>query len=213
MLRLYGYWRSSAAYRLRIAMNLKGLEYAQLPINIAPAASEQIGAEFQALNPQMRVPVLEADGELLTQSMAILEWLEETYPQIPLVPANKLSRARCRAFADIIACDVHPLNNLSVLSQLKDAFGAGPDQISDWYADWIRRGFFALEAMVQDKTTKFAYGEEPSFAEICLVPQIYNARRFDVDLSAFPTLVQLDAESMELEAFQRAVPEVQPDAS
>ena len=212
MLKLYGYWRSSAAYRLRIAMNLKGICYEAVSVNIAPSAGAQKEAEFKAMNPQMRVPVLQTDEGVLTQSMAILEWLEETYPDVPMLPAHAFQRAECRAFADTIACDVHPLNNLSVLSALKTDFKASPEQVNHWYSDWILRGFAALEVSATKRASAFLYGDKPGLAEICLIPQIYNARRFEVDLSAFPELVAIATTCHALEAFQKAVPEAQPDA-
>jgi len=212
MLKLYGYWRSSAAYRLRIALNLKGVPYEQVSVNIAPARSAQKEAGFKAINPQMRVPVLETPAGLLTQSMAILEWIEETYPDHPILPADAFERAACRAFADVIACDVHPLNNLSVLTALKQDLGADKAQVSHWYADWILRGFEALEVSARGRKHAFLYSDTPGLAEICLIPQIYNARRFNVDLTAFPALVEVDKACMALQAFEQAAPENQPDA-
>lgn len=213
MLKIHGYWRSSAAYRLRIALNLKNIPYEQVSVNIAPAASAQKEEIFKAINPQMRVPVLETDEGMLTQSMAILEWVEETYVEIPMLPADTFARAQCRAFADVIACDVHPLNNLSVLAALKQDLNADAAQVSHWYADWILRGFAALEASAIGRKNTFLYGDTPGLAEICLIPQMYNARRFNVDLSAFPRLVAIDAACMALDAFERAAPENQPDAT
>lgn len=213
MLKLYGYWRSSAAYRVRIALNLKGLDYEQISVNIAPSASAQREPLFRKINPQMRVPVLETKTGYLSQSMAILEWLEEVYPETALLPADPFDRASCRAFADTIATDVHPLNNLSVLKVLREDLGANKDQINIWYADWILRGFAALEVAAQARTGDFLFGETPSFAEICLAPQVYNARRYNVDLSPFPALVDIDAACMQLNAFKKAAPHAQPDAN
>ena len=214
MLKLHGYWRSSAAYRLRIALNLKRLGYEHVSVNIAPAASEQMSEAFTQINPQRRVPVLETEDAMMVQSMAVLEWLEERYPETPILPTDLTERQQTRALADIIACDVHPLNNLSVLKTLREEFGADKQAVSHWYADWIMRGFSAFEQMIDAYDYKtFLFGEKPSMAEICLVPQVYNARRFDVDLSAFPKLVALDAACLELDAFERAKPENQPDAA
>ena len=214
MLKLYGYWRSSAAYRLRIALNLKNIPYEHISVNIAPSASAQKLEPFATLNPQMRVPVLETPDGILTQSMAILEWLEECYTDVPMLPDDAFARAQCRAFADTVACDVHPLNNLSVLSALKADFAATPEQVSAWYADWILKGFAALEThAAAGRQSAFLCGDTPGLAEICLIPQVYNARRYNVDLSAFPALLAIDAACAELDAFQKAAPENQPDAS
>jgi maleylpyruvate isomerase len=213
MLKLHGYWRSSAAYRLRIALNLKGLAYEHVSVNIAPVASEQKNPEFTAINPQQRVPVLETEDGMMVQSMAVLEWLEERYPETPILPGGLAERQQARALGDLIACDVHPLNNLSVLTVLRETFGADKQAISRWYADWILRGFAAFEEMIADRADgAFLFGAQPSIAEICLVPQVYNARRFDVDLSAFPKLVALDAACLVLDAFDKAAPHNQPDA-
>ena len=212
-LKLYGYWRSSAAYRLRIALNLKGVDHESVAVNIAPGADEQMGAAYKALNPQMRVPSIEVEGQVAGQSMAILEWIEETWPQPPLLPSNAWTRLEVRAFADVIACDIHPLNNLSVLGKLRTDFSAGPDAIADWYRDWIIRGFTALEVQAQKHSgEKFLFGDVPTLAEVCLVPQMYNARRFETPLGDFPRLAEIDANCRELDAFRRASPEaVKPD--
>ncbi len=211
-LTLYGYWRSSAAYRLRIALNLKAVPYEKVSVNIAPDASVQKSAEFQSINPQSRVPVLKVGETYLTQSMAILEWLEETYPQPALLPTDPILRAECRAFADLIACDIHPINNLSVLQALKHDFAASPEQISDWYAHWIKIGFFALEKCAEKSRGPFLFGEAPGLAEICLIPQIYNAHRYKVDMQVFPHLAAIDTKCLALEAFDRARPEHQDEA-
>lgn len=212
-LKLYSYWRSSAAYRLRIALALKGLEYETLPVNIAPNASEQTADKFRAINPQMRVPVLAVGGSLMSQSMATLEWLEEEYPEPPLLPGNSEKRQKIRSFADTVACDIHPLNNLSVLKVLKEELKATPDDVSTWYADWIRRGFEALEIVASYQTDeKFLFGPAPTLAEVCLIPQMYNARRFNMDLADFPRLESVEQACLELAAFQTAIPENQPDA-
>ncbi len=214
MLKLHGYWRSSAAYRLRIALHLKGLAFEHVPVNIAPAANEQMTADFRAINPQQRVPVLETEDGVMVQSMAVLEWLDERYPERPILPQDLVERQQARALADIIACDIHPLNNLSVLKALREDFGAEKQAISRWYADWIYRGFGAFEEMIADRgETPFLFGTQPSIAEICLVPQVYNARRFEVDLSAFPKIVALDAACLKLDAFDKAAPQNQPDAT
>jgi len=213
MLKLHGYWRSSAAYRVRIALNLKSIPYEQVSVPIAPSVGGQYEPEFKAMNPQMRVPVLETGEGVLTQSMAMLEWIDETYPDVPILPANAFQRAECRAFADTIACDVHPLNNVSVLVALKIDFAADPEQINHWYSDWILKGFTALEVYAAKRQGTFLYGDTPSLAEICLIPQMYNARRYGVDLSDFPELLAVDEACAAREAFQLAAPQVQPDAT
>lgn len=213
MIRLHDYWRSSAAYRVRIALNLKGLSYEQVPVNIAPGADEQLSATYRSVNPQMRVPTLEVDGLKSGQSMAILEWLEETYPEPAILPSDPASRLQARAFADTIACDIHPLNNLSVLAALRQDFGADDAAVKRWYHDWIRRGFQALEGFAAARPSgPFLFGDTPTIAEITLIPQIANARRFNMDLSAFPALVAIDAACSELEAFRKASPEANKPA-
>ncbi len=208
----YTYWRSSAAYRLRIAFNLKGIAVSPVQINLHPEASEQKGSAYRAKNPQGRVPAIEVGSEIIGQSMAILEWLEETYPEPAILPKDPVERLRAREFADIIACDIHPLNNLSVLSVLREQFGADKEAIERWYSDWIIRGFTALEVLAERQSGEFLFGAAPMIAEICLIPQIYNARRFDVDLAPFPRLLDLDQACSKLPAFQAATPEaVKPD--
>jgi maleylacetoacetate isomerase len=211
MIRLYDYWRSSAAYRVRIALNLKGVPYERMPVNILPGKDEQRGAAYQAVNPQMRVPAIEVDGKVAGQSLAIIEWIDEVHEGPALLPKDPWQRLQARAFADVIACDIHPLNNLSPLAVLRRDFGADEAAVNRWYSDWILRGFAALEAMAGDyQRGSFLFGEAPTIAEIVLVPQVANARRFNVDLAAFPRLVALDAACQALEAFQRAAPENQP---
>ncbi|MEQ8559229.1 MAG: maleylacetoacetate isomerase [Henriciella sp.] len=212
--KLYEYWRSSAAYRLRIALNLKGIDYESEVVNIAPGADEQFGDAYKMLNPQMRVPSIEVDGQVAGQSMAILEWIEETWAAPALLPADPWKRLKVRGFADVIACDIHPLNNLSVLAKLGSDFSASKDAVGEWYRDWIIRGFTALEAMAAESGLNSAllFGDEPTLAEVCLVPQMYNARRFDTPLDAFPRLVDADAKCREIDAFKRAAPDaVKPD--
>lgn len=213
MIRLYDYWRSSAAYRVRIALNLKGAEYTRTAINILPGADEQLTERYRLLNPQMRVPALEVDGRVGTQSMAIIEWIDETVSGPALLPKDPWQRLQARAFADIIACDIHPLNNLSPLAVLRRDFGADEEAIKRWYQDWILRGFAALETMASGLGQgRFLFGDTPGLAEIVLVPQVANARRFETDLTAFPRLVELDAACNTLDAFQRAAPENLPKA-
>ena len=207
-IKLYSYWRSSAAYRVRIALNLKDLEHEIVPVSLAPGVSEQRGEAYRAKNPQMLVPFLE-DGEIaINQSMAILEYLEETYPEVPLLPAHEPLRSKVRAFCNMIACDIHPLNNLRVMEYVRDKFGADPG--GDWYRTWIQRGFSACEAYASDGP--YVFGDEVTLADALLVPQMYNARRFNVPLEAFPKLTRIVDNCNELLAFRDAAPEAQPDA-
>ena len=208
-IRLYSYWRSSAAYRVRIALNLKQLDYDMVPVSLAPGVSEHRQAQYRALNPQMLVPFLE-DGELeIGQSMAILEYLEEAYPAVTLLPAEQPLRSEVRAFCNIIACDIHPLNNLRVMKYIKDTFSADPTD--DWYSHWVHEGFRAAEALAGDDA--FVFGAAPTLADVVLVPQMYNARRFNVSLDEFPKLVAITDRCNELPAFKKAAPEQQSDAA
>ncbi|HYW76841.1 MAG TPA: maleylacetoacetate isomerase [Gammaproteobacteria bacterium] len=210
---LYGYWRSSAAYRIRIALNLKGLEASHRPVNLR--TGEHREAAYRKINPQGRVPTLVDEGVAYTQSIAILEYIEERYPETPLLPQSPAERARVRALVQLVASDMHPINNLSVLQYLVKELGASDEQKLAWYRHWIAEGFTALEAMLSDDSHagRYCHGDTPGMADLCLVPQVYNARRFDCDLSAYPTIVRIDAACAELKAFKKAVPEAQPDAS
>ena len=211
MLRLYTYFRSSAAYRVRIALNIKKIAYE--PVFVHLRRGEQQGESYRAVNPQGLVPALETKQGVLAQSLAIIEYLDETHPAPPLLPADPFARAQVRRMAQIIACDIHPLNNLQVLKTLKRDFGADEEAIGRWYAQWIHRGFAALEALVgQYGGAGRCFGEEATLADVCLVPQMANARRFAVDLAPFPRLVEIDAALRALPAFAAAAPEVQPDA-
>jgi maleylacetoacetate isomerase len=214
-LRLYSYWRSSAAYRVRIALNLKGLPYEQVPVHLLDNGGEQHGAEFRALNPQELIPVL-ADGDrLIRQSLAIIEYLEEAYDgEAKLLPATARARARVRALAQMIACDIHPLNNLRVQQYLEREFSAPKVECESWTKHWIVEGFNAIEALLAENTSTGVYceGDEPSLADIFLVPQVYNARRASVDLDPYPIIRRIDANCMMLTEFERARPENQPDA-
>lgn len=209
---LYGYFRSSAAYRVRIALNLKGLDYDNHFIHLQK--NDQLAEAYAALNPQKQVPALVDGDTLLTQSLAIVEYLEETHPNPPLLPAGAVARARVRALALAIACDIHPLNNLRVLRYLVKEMGLPEDKKDQWYRHWVENGLQAVEKMLNDSTAtgQFCHGNAPSMADVCLVPQVANARRFNCDLSACPTIVRIDAECRKLEAFARAAPDRQPDA-
>jgi maleylacetoacetate isomerase len=201
---LHDYFRSSAAYRVRIALNLKGVSYKTAPINLL--SSEQQKAEYRALNPQGFVPTLEVDGQPLSQSLAIIGWLEATYPDPRLLPADPLDAAHVRAMALVVACDIHPLNNLRVLKRLS-AMEVDQEGRDEWYRHWVREGFMALEAMAEPRAGQFLFGDEASLADVCLVPQMFNARRFAVPLEDFPTLVRADHAACALEPFAAAHPE------
>lgn len=209
--KLYDYWRSSASYRLRIALELKGVAYETVQVDLHPAVEAQKAQNYKALNPQMRVPALEVDGEVIGQSMAILEWIEEQWPNPSLLPGDATNRLRIRAFADTIACDIHPLNNPSVLNVLRDTYSADKTARNVWYGDWIKRGFTALEARYTGANTAYLFSDQPSLAEVCLIPQIYNARRFGIDLSDFPKLVVIDRKCCDLPAFIAAAPAPPPE--
>lgn len=207
---LHGYWRSGAAYRTRIALALKGLAYDQQGVDLRTGA--QKSPVFVALNPQGMVPALEVDGAVLTQSPAILEWLEETYPSPPLLPADPVARAHVRAMAALIGCDIHPLNNLRVGKALRETFGADQAAVDAWAARWITPGFEALEALVGRHGAGWCFGDAPGLADCYLVPQIYSARRFNVPLEAFPRLLAIEAAAAAHPAFMAAHPDAQPDA-
>ncbi|PZO02637.1 MAG: maleylacetoacetate isomerase [Alphaproteobacteria bacterium] len=207
---LHGYWRSGAAYRVRIALALKGIAYETQGHDLRTGA--QKAADYLALNPQGMVPALQIDGAVLTQSPAILEWLEETHPQPPLLPSDPLGRARVRAMAALIACDIHPLNNLRVGKSLREDFGADQAAVDAWAARWIVPGFTALEALVARDGDGWCFGNTPTLADACLIPQIYSAHRFNVPLEAFPRLLAIDAAAQAHHAFIAAHPDRQPDA-
>lgn len=213
MLKLYDYWRSSAAYRVRIGLNLKNVDYESVPINIAPGKDEQFAPAYRAKNPQMRVPALETEQGLLTQSLAILVWLDQTYPEPRLVPVDPWLGAQVRAFALTIATDIHPLNNTSVITRIKLEFSADDDHVGEWYRHWIKLGFAALEHQAEQRgDSRHVFGDQITLADIMLVPQMANARRFNTDLSPFPRLVAWDEEARKHPAFIKAAPENQKDA-
>jgi len=209
-MRLHDYWRSGAAYRVRIALNLKGLAYDQIAHDLRTGA--QAEPAYAAINPQMLVPALETNGLALSQSLAIIEWLEECYPAPTLLPADPDSRAIVRAMAGLIACDIHPLNNLRVLTALRRELDIGEAQISAWIARWIGEGFAALETMIARHGGTYAFGDTPGLADCCLVPQLYSAERFAVPLDAFPRIVAAGAAARMLPAIAAAHPDRQPDA-
>ena len=210
-MKLYSYFRSSAAYRVRIALNLKNLSYETIPVHLQKDGGRHRSAEYQAVNPQMRVPSLMLPGgEVLTQSLAIIGYLNEIHPQPPLLPADPIERARVRAVSQIIACDIHPLNNLGTLQYLKRTLGQEQAAIDAWYTYWIQTAFEAIEKMI--KPGPYAFGPQVTLADVCLVPQVYNARRMKVPIDAFPKIIAVDAACLALPAFDKARPENQPDA-
>jgi maleylacetoacetate isomerase len=209
--RLYSYFRSSAAYRTRIALNLKGIPYEMTPIHLTKDGGKQFAPEYRAVNTQARVPALQLDnGEVLTQSLAIIDYLDETHPEPPLLPPDPIERARVRAVAHAIACDIHPLNNLAPLRYLKNELGKEQAAIDAWYQHWVVLGFETVEAWLQPGP--YAFGEHETLADICLVPQVANARRFKVDMGRFPKIAGVDTACLKLPAFDNARPENQPDA-
>lgn len=210
-MKLYSYFRSSAAYRARIALALKGLTYETVSIHLTKDGGHQYAAAYRAINPQMRVPAFALDnGDVLLQSLAIMEYLDETHPHPPFLPADPAARAHVRAVAQIIACDIHPLNNTGPLNYLRHNFNADEAAINAWYKNWVVAGFDAIEALI--KPGPYAFGSEVGLADICLVPQVFNARRFKVPLEPYPKIVAVDAACAKLEAFEKARPENAPDA-
>ena len=202
---LHDYYRSSASYRVRIALNLKGIAYDSHPVSLIDGA--QKSEAYRALNPQGFVPMLEIDGQRLTQSLAIMVYLDQRYPDPPLVPADPASGAHVRSLALAVACDIHPLNNLRVLKYLKGTLGHDQDEVDAWYRHWIVEGLDALEALAAPSAGEFLFGDSVTLADVCLVPQLYNARRFSVPLEAYPTLLRADANAAALPAFQAAHPD------
>jgi maleylpyruvate isomerase len=213
-MKLYTFFRSSASYRVRIALNLKGLNYEQVPIHLRRGGGEQLSASYRLINPQALVPALEDNGRILIQSLAIMEYLEERYPNPPLLPKDPADRALARSMSLVIACEVHPIQNLRVLNHLKNNHQQSDDEVNRWARHWIELGFAALEQLVLDspRQGKFCVGDNPTFADICLVPQLANARRFGCDLSKFPRLVEIEGYCGMLPAFVDAAPDKQPDA-
>ncbi len=214
MLTLYSYFRSSAAFRVRIALQLKALPHEVIPVHLLRNGGEQHSQEFQAVNPAAMVPALRTDAATLRQSLAILEFLDETYPAPPLLPADALGRARVRALALTIACDIHPLNNLRVLRYLQTQLQIDEERRNAWHRHWIVVGFAALERLLQSDamTGRYCHGDAPTLADCCLVPQVFNARRLQVPLADYPTIARIHELCMQSEAFRRAAPDAQADA-
>ena len=214
MRQLYSYFRSSAAYRVRIALNLKGLQYDILPVHLVRGGGENFKPEYLSVNPLGLVPALATEEGPVIQSLAIIEYLEEMHPEPPLLPGSPHERARVRALAQTVASEIHPLNNLRVLDYLVNRLGADEEQKLAWYRHWVNEGLAGLEALLADnpQTGSFCHGDRPSLADCCLIPQLYNAVRFDCPLDGFPTIRRIEAHCDEIQAFRDALPENQPDA-
>ena len=213
-MKFYSYFRSSAAYRVRIALNLKGLPYETVPVHLLRDGGRQNQPAYREKSPLGIVPALQTDAGVLTQSLAIIEWLDETSPAVALLPADADGRARVRAIAQTIACDIHPINNLRVLSYLSKNFGISDDQKNDWYRHWVNEGLAAVESLLANdrRTGLFCHGEMPGIADCCLVPQVFNARRFNCSLDRLPTIERIVAACKSIDAFRDAAPDRQPDA-
>ena len=214
-LKLYSYWRSSAAYRVRIGLNLKGLVYETVPVHLVRDGGQQHAPEYIAKNPQQLVPTLQHGVRVIRQSLAILEYLDEAWPSPRLLPMTARDRARVRALAQVVACDIHPLNNLRVLQYFEHTWNVPQAERDDWIKHWIVEGFTAMESLLAEDaaTGPYCHGQTPGLADCCLVPQVFNARRFGVDLAAFPTIRRIEEACLALPAFDRARPENQPDAN
>ncbi len=213
-MKLYTYFRSSAAYRVRIALNLKGLDYEAVPVHLLREGGQHLMDNYLTINPSGLVPALQDDRMTLTQSMAIIEYLDELHPMVPLLPKDAVGRARVRELAQIIACDIHPVNNLRVLKYLVKHLGLSEEAKTDWYRHWVIEGLRSVEAHLARNlgTGRFCHGDTPTIADCFLVPQVFNAQRFDIDVDAYPTIARINALCVDLPAFKAAHPSQQPDA-
>lgn len=214
-LKLYGYWRSSATYRVRIAMNLKGLDYEYVPVHLVKNGGEQFSGAYHSINPSHLVPTFVDDDEdiILNQSLSIIEYLDERYREpCPLLPTHKVEKARIKALALDIAADIQPLCNLRVLNRLKAEHGASQDQVTSWVTNWTEKGFAGIEDKLQTQAGKYCFDFDVTLADVCLVPHVYNAKRFGVDMTQYPLITKIVDACNELEAFEKALPENQPDA-
>ncbi|MBS0286753.1 MAG: maleylacetoacetate isomerase [Proteobacteria bacterium] len=215
MFKLYDYFRSSACYRVRIALNLKELPYEQISVHLTKDGGHQLQAHYKSINPQQLVPALLLidSNQVITQSLAIIEYLEETFPAVPLLPSEVVARANVRAFAQVIACDIHPINNLRVLKYLKHHFHVSDEQKMAWYFNWLTKGFDTLEKLLEKQHIgPYCFGEAPTLADVCLIPQVYNALRFDYSLEHYPYIRKIHAHANNHPAFIKALPENQPDS-
>jgi len=213
-MKLYTFFRSSASYRVRIALNLKGVSYEQAPIHLRRGGGEQLSAAYRAINPQALVPALEDHGRILSQSLAIIEYLEEKFPNPPLLPKDPADKAVVRSMALVIACEIHPIQNLRVLNYVKATYNQTDEQVNQWAQHWIDLGLGALQEMIVAQPTrgKFCFGDAPTLADICLIPQLGNARRYGCDLAKYPAILEIEKNCNALAAFANAAPERQPDA-
>ncbi|HHT0594861.1 TPA: maleylacetoacetate isomerase [Legionella anisa] len=208
-MKLYDYFRSTACYRVRIALNLKNIAYEKIDIHLVNHGGEQHSPEYRRINPQELVPSVETNGNVISQSLAIIEYLDETYPAPALLPQNPLDKATVKSLALIVACDMHPLNNLRVLNRIKEQFQANEAQVTEWYHHWLKAGFDAFEAKLQhiERSQHFCFGNSVTLADLCLIPQVYNANRFHFAMDNYPLINEINTHCLTLEPFQKAVPE------
>lgn len=212
MIKLYSYYRSSSSYRVRIALNLKNLDYEIIPIHLLKEGGEQFSPDFKKINPAAKIPVINYDGHIIAQSIAIIEYLDETFPSIPLYPENPVQKAKVRQLCEIINSDIQPLQNLAVLKKLVADYGISEEKKEDWIRHWISLGFHSFESLVATTAGQFCIGDKPSAVDCFLIPQVYNAHRFSMDLKPFPTIERIHREAAQLDPFIAAHPDNQPDS-